>query len=234
MDRPFDYGLLKTGNGGTQGLYRYRYSDSGERVDNITGWAFNEFVSQYGKRVTRDAIFYYVYAVLHDPIYLETYRLDLKREFPRIPFYSDFRQWATWGKALLNLHTGYEKLEPWPITKVNVATSRAITGTYARPILRSYSNVGTAVIDTDTEVTGNPPKAWSYRLGNRSAIDWVLDQYREKKPRDAIIATKFNDYRLSDYKEQLIEILAKVVRVSVDTVAITDAMRLSGRRIRIE
>ena len=68
-------------------------------------------------------------------------------------------------------------------------------------------------------------EAWTYRLGNRSAIDWVLDQHKEKKPRDPTIAAKFNTYRFADYKESMIGLLAKVVRVSVETVAITEAMR---------
>ena len=73
--------------------------------------------------------------------------------------------------------------------------------------------------------TGIPPEAWSYRLGNRSAIDWVLDQHKEKTPRDPTIRERFNSYRFADYKESMIALLAKVVRVSVDTVAITAAMR---------
>jgi predicted helicase len=60
---------------------------------------------------------------------------------------------------------------------------------------------------------------------NRSAIEWVLDQHKEKTPRDPTIREKFNTYRFADYKESMIDLLAKVVRVSVDTVAITEAMR---------
>jgi hypothetical protein len=62
-----------------------------------------------------------------------------------------------------------------------------------------------------------------------SAIDWVLDQHKEKKPRDPTVAAKFNTYRFADYKESMIELLAKVVRVSIDTVAITQAMRALDR-----
>jgi predicted helicase len=58
-----------------------------------------------------------------------------------------------------------------------------------------------------------------------SAIDWVLDQHKEKTPRDPTIRKKFNTYRFADYKESMIELLAKVVTVSLETVAITEAMR---------
>ncbi|WP_374126831.1 type ISP restriction/modification enzyme [Sphingomonas sp. 28-62-11] len=210
-------------------LARYRYLKSGERIDNITDWALNKFVAHYGKKgVTKDAIFHYVYAVLHDPIYRETYALNLKREFPRIPFYPDFARWAAWGEALMAMHIGYEDVAPWPVERIDTPSKRA-EGTHPKPILKSQPETGVVIIDADTQITGIPPEAWSYRLGNRSAIDWVLDQHKEKKPRDPTIAAKFNTYRFADYKESMIALLAKVVRVSVDTVAITEAMKAVER-----
>jgi len=210
---------------GTMQLPRYRYTKSGERIDNITDWAFNKFVVHYGKKgMTKDAIFHYVYAVLHDPIYRETYALNLKREFPRIPFYPDFARWAAWGEALMAMHIGYENVEPWPVERIDVPAKRA-EGTQPKPVLRSSPETGVVTIDAETQITGIPLAAWGYRLGNRSAIDWVLDQHKEKKPRDPTIAAKFNTYRFADYKESMIALLAKVVRVSVETQAITEAMK---------
>ena len=98
-----------------------------------------------------------------------------------------------------------------------------------KPVLKSHPDKGLVVVDADTQITGIPREAWDYRLGNRSAIDWVLDQHKEKTPRDPTIREKFNTYRFADYKESMIELLAKVVRVSVDTVAVTEAMRALDR-----
>lgn len=228
-DKIFDLDLLKTGNGTTQGVARYRYTKSGERIDNITDWAFNKFVVQYGKKgMSKDAIFAYCYAVLHDPVYRETYAQNLKREFPRIPLYPDFAQWAAWGEALMAMHIGYEHVDPWPLERIETSAKRA-EGTHPKPVLRSNPELGSVVVDADTQLTGIPAEAWDYRLGNRSAIDWVLDQHKEKKPRDPTIAAKFNTYRFADYKESMIDLLARVVRVSVDTVTITDAMKALDR-----
>ena len=80
-------------------------------------------------------------------------------------------------------------------------------------------------MDTQTQLSGVPPEAWTYRLGNRSAIEWVLDQHKEKKPSDPTIREKFDTYRFADHKERVIDLLGRVTRVSVETVAITDAMR---------
>ena len=178
--------------------------------------------------ITKDAVFAYCYAVLHDPLYREKYALNLKREFPRIPFYPDFAQWAAWGEALMALHIGYEAVAPWPVERVETPARRA-DGTHPKPVLKSLPDQGSVTVDADTQLTGIPPLAWTYRLGNRSAIDWVLDQHKEKKPRDPTIAAKFNTYRFADYKESMIELLARVVRVSVETVAITEAMTALDR-----
>ena len=213
-----------------QQVARYRYSKLGERVDNITDWGLNKFTARYGKKgVTKDAIFAYCYAVLHDPVYREKYALNLKREFPRIPFYPDFAQWVAWGEALMAMHIGYEQVEPWAVERIDVPEPKRAPGTHPKPVLKSHPDKGCVVVDADTQLTGIPAQAWDYRLGNRSAIDWVLEQHKEKKPRDPTIAAKFNNYRFADYKESMIDLLARVVRVSVDTVAITGAMQALDR-----
>lgn len=215
----------------TEGLARYRYPKSGERIDNITDWALNKFTKQYRKKagVTKDAIFAYCYAVLHDPVYRAKYALNLKREFPRIPFYPDFRQWAQWGETLLDLHIDYEEVEPYPLERVDTPDPRRAEGSHPKPKLKSQPENGVVVVDEDTQLTGIPAGAWDYRLGNRSAIDWVLDQHKEKKPKDPTIREKFNTYRFADYKESMITLLAKVVRVSVETNVITNAMKALDR-----
>ena len=57
-----------------------------------------------------------------------------------------------------------------------------------------------------------------------SALEWVLDQYKEKKPRDPTIRERFNTYRFADYKEEVIELLLRVCTVSVRTAEIVDGM----------
>ena len=71
---------------------------------------------------------------------------------------------------------------------------------------------------------GIPPEAWEYKLGNRSALEWILDQYKEKKPKDKTIAEKFNTYRFADYKETVIELLQRACTVSVETMRIIGEM----------
>jgi predicted helicase len=108
------------------------------------------------------------------------------------------------------------------------AKARA-SGLPPKALLRSDPAAGSITLDTETTLRGVPAEAWTYKLGNRCAIDWVLDQYKEKKPKDPTIREKFDTYRFSDYKEKVIDVLMRVTTVSVETVRITGAMKVAGR-----
>ena len=156
--------------------------------------------------------------MLHDPVYRHDYEVDLTREFPRLPLYRDFDVWARMGQELLDLHVGFESADLYPLVR-NEQNSDA-----TKPILRAEKERGAIVLDDKTSLTGVPEAAWRYRLGNRSALEWVLDQYKEKKPRDPTIAEKFNTYRFADYKERVIDLLQRVCTVSVRTMDVVDDM----------
>ena len=99
------------------------------------------------------------------------------------------------------------------------------TGQTPRVILKADRENGIIVLDAETQLAGIPENAWDYRLGNRSALDWVLDQYKEKTPKDPIIREKFNTYRFAAHKEAVINLLMRVTTVSVNTVEILEKMR---------
>ena len=216
--------------GDTQCLPLYRYNQGGRRSRNITTWGINQINDHYKKEwgedfsklypggITAEDIFAYAYAVLHDPVYRHDYAVDLLREFPRLPLYHDFDVWARMGQDLLDLHIGFESAEPFPLERVESARPPG------KAVLRADKERGSIRLDDKTTLTGVPPEAWRYRLGSRSALEWVLDQYKERKPRDPTIAEKFNAYRFADYKEQVIDLLQRVCAVSVRTMEIVEGM----------
>ena len=219
-DRLANEKFAGTNDGGTFCLPLYRYTDAGEQVSNITQWGLQQVREHYGDAgITPEEIFAYTYAVLHDPAYREEYTVDLLREFPRLPFYRDFHRWAEMGQRLLDLHIGFESAEPYPLERrdrEDVDPTRAI--------LRADKAKGVITLDDRTTLSGVPERAWEYRLGSRSALEWVLDQYKEKKPRDPTIRERFNNYRFSDHKERVIDLLQRVCTVSVETMEIVDGM----------
>ena len=128
------------------------------------------------------------------------------------------------------LHIGYEAVAPFPLARTDTPDEKArAAGLPPKAILRADPAAGSIALDTETTLRGIPPEAWTYKLGNRSALDWVLDQYKEKKPKDPTIREKFDTYRFADYKEKVIDLLACVTTVSVETVRIVAAMKAAGR-----
>ena len=239
-DKITDYKFGFTGNGGTFCLPLYRYTEDGERVSNITQWGIEHINGHYRREwgddfqaragedgITAEEIFAYTYAVLHDPAYRHEYAVDLLREFPRLPLYPDFHHWAEMGQKLLDLHIGFESAEPYPLDRhdrEDVDPKRAILG--------ADKSRGTITLDERTTLSGVPEKAWEYRLGSRSALEWVLDQHKERKSRDPTIREKFNTYRFSNHKERVIDLLRRVCTVRVATMEIVDSMahRELGKR----
>ena len=204
----------------TQCLARYRYTADGERVSNITEWGLRQFREHYGDEdISAEDIFAYVYAMLHDPAYRERYEVDLRREFPRVYFQEDFAWWTQQGRELLELHIGFEAADPWPLERQD---KDGVTP--MRAILRADKGRGTITLDEQTTLTGVPNEAWEYRLGSRSALEWVLDQYKERKPRDPTIREFFNTYRFADHKERVIDLLGRVCAVSAFTTSIVNEL----------
>ncbi|HYY55897.1 MAG TPA: type ISP restriction/modification enzyme, partial [Pyrinomonadaceae bacterium] len=138
-----------------------------------------------------------------------------------LPFYEDFGRWAAWGKELMDLHINYESVEPFELARKDAASD---SQTPPRAKLKADKANGTIELDTHTSLHNVPPLAWEYKLGNRSALEWILDQYKEKRPSDPTIAEKFNTYRFADYKEHVIDLLRRVCTVSIKTMEIVNRM----------
>lgn len=98
------------------------------------------------------------------------------------------------------LHIGYETVEPWPLARIDAPEEKSRqAGLAPKPLLRANKEMGNIQLDAETQLTGIPREAWAYKLGNRSALEWILDQYKEKTPKDPAIREKFNTYRFADY-----------------------------------
>ena len=216
VKQPYSLDLLEK----TQCLPLYRYTTDGERVSNITEWGLRQFREHYGDDgIDAEDVFAYVYAMLHDPAYRQRYEVDLRREFPRVFFQDDFAWWSLKGQELLDVHIGFETATPWSLERQDRDDAEP-----KRVLLSADQQRGVIRLDDCTSLTGVPPEAWEYRLGNRSALECVLDQYKEKKPKDPTIRERFNTYHFADYKERVIDLLGRVCAVSTFTTTIVNEL----------
>jgi len=162
--------------------------------------------------IGKEAVFHYLYALLHHPGYRERYAANLKRELPRIPFAPDFAAFASAGKELARLHVEYESLPPWPLQEIEtegVPYSQRVEKMKLSPDKRSLQ------VNPSLTLDGIPPEAFEYRLGSRSALEWVIDQYQVKGE---------SDPNREDDPAYIVRLVGQVVRVSVATVQIVKSL----------
>ncbi len=199
---------------GTQCFPLYTYALGGQiRRDNITDWAVAQFQAQYGPSVTKPDIFHYVYALLHAPDYRERYKENLKRDLPRIPFVppGDFHAFARAGQTLAALHVGYEQAEEYPLKTVR---DTSVPFSWRVTKMKLSKERTAIVVNPSLTLAGIPLDAFDYKLGNRSALEWVLDQYQVTTDKRSGIAS---DPNRADDPEYIVRLVRRVVTVSMET-----------------
>ena len=220
------------------------------RVDNITDATLRSYQSAYGPEVTKDDVFYYVYALLHSPEYRRRYEADLKKSLPHIPLVAgreDFVAFTTAGRGLADLHLDYETVEPMPLSLVvdgeNVPWDLRETISpsllhvdkmrYARVRRdgRLQEDKTSIVYNEHVTISGIPVQAQDYLLGSRSGMDWLLDRYRVSTHKASGIVNDPNDWMAEGagggptapaQPRYLLDLIARVTTVSVRTQGIVE------------
>ena len=201
----------------TQCFPFYTYDENGtNRQENITDWALTEFRNHYGDdTITKWDIFHYNYGLLHHPAYREKYEANLKRDLPHIPFAEDFWGFANAGAALADLHVNYESAPKYDGLR-NVETPGIPIDWDVEKMKLSKDKTQLKYNDFLT-LDGIPAEVYAYRLGNRSALEWVVDQYRVKVDKRSGIV---NDPNRESEPRYIVDLIARVTTVSLKTVEI--------------
>ena len=204
----------------TQCFPFYAYDEDGtNRRENITGWALQAFRSQYqDETITKWDVFHFVYAVLHHPDYRETYQANLKRELPRVPLVSDFWSYVKTGRRLGEIHVSYEDQPEYQLDLIE----KPGTSLDWRVEKMKLSKDKTQIRYNDfLTLAGIPPEAFDYRLGNRSALDWIINQYQVKTDNRSGIT---NDPNRPDDPQYIVKLIGKVITVSLETVKLVKGL----------
>ena len=200
----------------------YTYSEDGSnRRENITDWSLAQFQAVYGAEVTKWNIFHYVYAMLHHSQYRERYAENLKRELPCIPLLSkgdDFELCVRIGKQLMALHLQYEQVAEYPLKWVE---NKDVSINWRVEKMRLSPNKDALVVNEWLTLAAIPPACFQYRLGNRSALEWVIDQCQVSKDKRSEITS---DPNREDEPEYIVRLVGRVVTVSVETVKLVDEL----------
>ncbi len=200
-------------------FYTY-YEDGTNRQENITDWALAAFRKHYSdESISKWDIFHYTYGILHQPIYREKYQANLKRDLPHIPFAEDFKGFANAGAQLADIHVNYESQSKYNGLKYIETPDMPIDWRVEKMKL---SRDKTQLVYNDfLTIDGIPAEVFDYRLGTRSAFEWVIDQYRVKVDKRSGIV---NDPNRADEPRYIVDLIGRVISVSLQTVEIVNRL----------
>lgn len=199
--------------------FPFYFYEGNHRRENISDWAVEQFQTQYNdKQISKWDIFYYTYTLLHHPEYREKYSANLKRELPRIPFAPEFRNFAEAGKKLADLHVNYETQAEYPLEMIENEAEQVNW----RVEKMRYNKDKTQIVYNDFLTLAEIPlEAHEYRLGNRSALDWIVDQYQVSTDKRSGIT---NDPNREGDKQYIVKLIKRIVTVSLGTMKIVQAL----------
>jgi len=208
--------------------------DGYRRKSGISDAILATFREAYGKAVTKEDIFYYVYGILHSPEYRERFAADLKKMLPRIPLTketADYRAFTQAGRDLADLHLNYETVPPHPDIKIEqevlgldpAALYRVKKMTYARPTPEQKANghrfdKTRIIYNAHLTLKNIPEDAQNYIVNGKSALDWLLDRYQVKIDKTSGIKNDPNDWcHEHNNPKYILDLLQSVTNVSTQT-----------------
>lgn len=205
-------------------LYVY---ENGEKKLNITDYAIKEFQNKYKDKATAENIFAYCHAVLSSPKYQKEYEENLKIDYPRIPLYKNFDRFVELGKRLIKLQTEFENFD---CRNEEIQLKIEKDFKYMPEdfsMIKLNKEKGIIIFDGKNRIENIPKKAFDYKIGTRSALDWIIDYYKPKKlnpqkelHHKTLIENGLNSYDYKNIREYLFELIPKVIEISVETVDI--------------
>ena len=209
--------------------------DELERVSNINLTALVQFREEYSSQgITEDDLFYYTYGVLHSQQYRDTFSNDLSKVPARIPMAAslqDFRTYVDAGRELGNLHVNYESVEPYPLDEIHAegwnpdASNAYRVEKMTYPGQRANQDKTRIIYNAGITLAGIPERAHEYRLGSRSALDWLIDRYQVSTHKASGIVNDPNDWATEhDQPRYILDLIKRVTTVSLRTMDIVNKL----------
>lgn len=196
------------------------------RRDAVSDFILERAKKQYGKNVTKEDIFYYVYGFLHSKDYRETFEADLKKMLPKLPLVEDVKDFWAFSKAghqLADLHLNYETVSAYPEVKVvGSETNNFLVDKMRFP---KKGQKDTIIYNSHIVISNIPEKAYEYIVNGKSAIEWIMERYQITTHKDSGITNNPNDWATEvGNPRYILDLLLSIINVSVQTVDIVESL----------
>lgn len=208
--------------------------------ENVTDWCLDQFQDHYGNEsITKDDIWEYLYGVMHAPDWRESYKHDLQRNLPRVPYAPDFEAFRVAGRELMDLHIHYDNVPEYPVDCLldgeldneGAADQADDSSAYRIEKLAWGKGPNRAQDRTVLEINPRcrlvdiPDTAHDYTISGRSPLQWAIDSLRFKLDKPSGIADDPNEWEAwADEPYNLIRHLRRLVYVSVESARIIDGL----------
>ena len=196
------------------------------RRDGISDFILERAKAIYGKTVSKEDIFYYVYGFLHSPKYRTMFANDLKKMLPRLPLVEDVRdfwKFSKAGRALAELHINYETVPAYDGITVTGAESAFYTVEKMRFPKKGQKD--TILFNSKITISNIPAKAYEYVVNGKSAIEWVMERYAITTHKDSGIKNNPNNWATEIGNERyILDLLLSIISVSIQTVDIVSSL----------
>lgn len=209
-----------------KGLFDENAEQQFIRRDAVSDFIYDRAKQQYGKSVTKEDIFYYVYGFLHNRAFRETFSSDLKKMLPRLALVEDVKQFWAFSKAgreLAALHLNYEQVPPHPDVVVQGDDGKSYTVEKMRFPKKGQKD--TIIYNGKITISNIPAEAFEYVVNGKSAIEWVMERYQPTVHKESGIKNDPNDWAKEvGNPRYILDLLLSVINVSVETVEIVQGL----------
>ena len=212
---------------------RFYLDDNGKQQEGISDEALHMWQKHYGNsKINKEQLFYYIYGMLHAEDYRTKYRHNLTKELPCIPFAADFKLFVDTGRALADLHLGYENQPQLANVKILYREQETCLKHIPPESLRVTKKMKIAkdqcsiIYNDDITITGIPAESWQHKINGYSPTKWIVERYYRKIDPKTDLLDDPNSY--SDDPRYVLRLLISTITVGVETKRLAGKLNLEG------
>ncbi|MCE3183184.1 DEAD/DEAH box helicase [Enterococcus faecium] len=212
-DIMLDKGVMSSG----QGYYLKSFSKGlfDEDAFNIDNKSANDF------ELSKEDLFYYIYALLHSGKFIKKYENNLLKDTPRIPKVKNKEKYVEIGRKLADLHLNYEDVPAYD--GVNIVFKSDNPSFKVKKMKHPRrGQLDTIIFNEDIVITDIPERAYEYVVNGKPAIEWIIDQYQVKKDKKSGIVDDPNEF--SDNPKYIFNLLLSIINVSMQTMDLVESL----------